>query len=271
MVFNDNSKIICSECRNLLPEEYARYHIPIDNPNVKNLVVNANGSVFYVKSLGNYRMINELIGSFLAKKLDLDTVDYEIGKTTAGIQALSHPFYEEGYYYKFFRDYYHSLKYPKRSFLEKISSFHSYCATEGLDMLVGTALYESALKLIAIDLKMSQIDRHGNNIQVKIKDDEVVSLAPIYDYSESYVIGAAATFYRSPLVWVRKNRVSLEELIKRHPELWNYLEYLMSFSIYDILQSIGDEKNIDFTGDEIFNYVKSQKLIERPFRKIKLK
>ncbi len=271
MVFNNSSKVICFNHRNLLPEEYERYHIPLNQSNIKNLVVNANGSIFYTKPLGNYRMINELIGSYLAKKLDLDTVDYEIGKTATGLQALSKPFYEEGYDYQYFNDYLHLSRYPKRSFLEKVNPFHSYCVTTGLDILKGTTLYEDALKVTAVDLKMSQVDRHGNNLQVKVKEAKAVSLAPIYDYSESYIIGDSATIYRSPLVWVRKNRTSLEELIRRHPELWEYLEYLISLSICDILENIGDEKEIEFTGDEMFNYMKSQKIIERPFQKIKVK
>ncbi len=271
MIFNNNSKVIRFEYHNPTAEEYRRYHIPVDNQNIRNLVVNANGSIFYTKSLGNYRMINELIGSHLAKKLDLDTVDYEIGETTTGFQALSKPFYEEGYSYEYFKDYFQLPSYSIKVLLSALNPFVAFCITDGLDMLKDTSLYSDALKLIALDLKMAQIDRHSSNLQVKIKDNKAVSFAPIYDYSESYLIGESASFYFSPLIWIKKNRVSLNELIRRHPELWDYLEYLMNLSIYDILESIGEEKDIEFTGNEVFNYQKSQRLIERPLHKIKIK
>lgn len=269
MILNSNSKVIPFEYNKLTEEEFKRYHIPEENSKVRRLVVNVNNSVFYTKSLGTYCMINELIGSHLAHKLDLDTVDYEIGKSSDGFHALSRPFYEEGYRYEYFEDYFPLSKHSKKDLLSALNPFQPFCLTNGLDLLRDTALYESALKLIAIDLKMAQIDRRGSNLQVKIQNNEAISFAPIYDYSESLVIGDQSTFYFSSLVWVKKNRRSLKELMRRHPELWPYLEYLLSLSIYDILESIGEERGIEFTSNEAFHYWKSQKLIEKPFQKIK--
>ena len=268
MIFNNNSKVISFQYNEPSLDECRKYHIPDENPRVRKLVVNVDNSIFYTKALGNYRMINELIGSHLAHKLDLDTVDYEIGKTSTGFHALSKPFYEEGYQYDFFKDYFHLSNYPKRTILSRINPFSSFCITEGLDLLNGTEMYESALKLTAIDLKMGQVDRHSGNLQVKY-DDRTVSFAPIYDYSESYLMGDASTIYRSSLVFIKKNRASIEELIKRHPKLLEYLSYLLSLPIDVILTEIGDEKDIEFTGNEMMRYVKSQRLIETPFQKIK--
>ena len=67
----------------------------------------------------------------------------------------------------------------------------------------------------------------------------------------------------------KSNRASIEELIKRHPKLLEYLSYLLSLPIDVILTEIGDEKDIEFTGNEMMRYVKSQRLIETPFQKIK--
>ena len=129
-------------------------------------------------------------------------------------------------------------------------------------------MYESALKLTAIDLKMGQVDRHSGNLQVKYHD-RTVSFAPIYDYSESYLMGDASTIYRSSLVFIKKNRASIEELIKRHPKLLEYLSYLLSLPIDVILTENKKKKDIEFTGNEMMRYVKSQRLIETPFQKIK--
>lgn len=271
MIINKNSKIIKFEYNNPTAEDYKKYLIPIDNPNIRNLVVNVNGSVYYTKSLGNYRLLNELIGSHLAKKLDLDTVDYEIGETSTGYHALSKPFYKEGYQYNYFKDYFHLPVISKKFILSMLNPFSTLCITDGLDLLRGTKMYSSALKLTALDLKMSQVDRHGSNLQVKVGVNGEVSFAPIYDYSESYMIGDASTIYYSPLVFIKKNKASLTELMKKHPELMEYLEYLLNISIYDILECIGEEKDIEFTGDEIFNYSKSQRIIDRPLNKIKIK
>lgn len=48
-------------------------------------------------------------------------------------------------------------------------------------------LTDELLKLIVLDLKMGQMDRHGHNLMLKknIKTG-VIDLAPIYDYSRSY-------------------------------------------------------------------------------------
>ncbi len=270
MIFNNNSKVISFQYNEPSLDECRKYHIPDENPRVRKLVVNVDNSIFYTKALGNYRMINELIGSHLAHKLDLDTVDYEIGKTSTGFHALSKPFYEEGYQYDFFKDYFHLSNFPRRDILTYINPFSSFCRTEGLDIIKGTKMYESALKLIAIDLKMAQVDRHSGNLQVKY-DDKEVSLAPIYDYSESYLMGDSSTIYRSSLIFIKKNRASLEELIKRHPQLLEYLSYLLSLPIDVILTEIGDEKDIEFTGNEMSRYIKSQRLIEMPLQKINKK
>lgn len=267
MIFNNNSKVISFKYDIPTNEECKRFHIPEENGKVRKSVVNIDNAIFYTKALGNYRMINELIGSHLAHKLDLDTVDYEIGKTSTGLHALSKPFYEEGYQYDFFKDYFHLSNYPRRTILYRLNPFSSFCRTEGLDLLRDTEMYESALKLTAIDLKMGQVDRHSGNLQVKY-DDTSVSFAPIYDYSESYLMGDVYPIYRSSLVFIRKNRASIEELIRRHPKLLEYLSYLLSLSIDEILTEIGDEKDIEFTGDEMMRYTKSQRLIERPFQKI---
>ena len=77
--------------------------------------------------------------------------------------------------------------------------------------------------------------------------------------------------FRSSLIFIKKNRASLEELIKRHPQLLEYLSYLLSLPIDVILTEIGDEKDIEFTGNEMSRYIKSQRLIEMPLQKINKK
>lgn len=280
MIINDNSKVIYFENEVATPEETS--HLPIDSAQIpgRSFLININGEIYFAKAAGIYGLTNELIGSYLSKKIGLDTVDYQIGKTNKSFFALSKPFYEEGYDYVYLKEYFNIPNYSWRK-KSSLSNFRFFpkslfqarlCSTEGLDLIRESSVYDSILKLIAVDLKMGQFDRHGGNLQVKVGESLKPKVAPIYDYGSAYVLGNEESIYCcSSLVWVRRNKKSINELIRRHPDLMNYLEQLQDISMYTILDDICEEKEIDFTGDEFYNYIRSQKIIDRTLNKVKVK
>lgn len=233
-----------------------------------------NGDIHYIKEVTPYRMINELIGSYFSKKVELDTVDYEIGKCGEDIYALSKSFHQEGHQYTTFKEYFSSsISSQEATRRYWFSCFfppkYIICKTGRLDLLKGTEMYEPALKLVAVDLRMGQIDRNNSNLQLTIDANQVPSFAPIYDYGESYIHGVQSTLYRSPYISVRRNGLSLNQFVQEHPKVWDYIDYLLGLSILDVLEEIGDEKEILYTGDEMVNYQRCQFVIDKRLKKIK--
>lgn len=250
--------------------------IPIVAKSGKHFTLTIDGSCYHAKKVTEYRMINELIGSYFSKKIGLDSVDYEIGKYGKDLYALSKDFNEEGYEYTSFKRYFMSLfsqepENRRLRFFSFLPPKYVVCRVGGLNFLRSTPMYEDALKLIAVDLRMGQIDRNNSNLQLKISSTREASFAKIYDYSESYIHGAETTLYRSPYVAVRRNNLSLTKLVKEHPQVWDYVNFLLDISIIDALNQIGDDKEILYNGNEMVNFLKCQRLIDRQLKKVKVK
>lgn len=133
--------------------------------------------IFKEKGMNYYGLINELIGSFLAKKINLDTVSYDICKCDGKLGIASKNFKDEKYDYKYLNDL--TIIKPYIFALSNINNIKEECITqENKDSIIN-----QILKLICLDLYMCQRDRNMSNIQFKIdKDTNYLSLAPIYDY-----------------------------------------------------------------------------------------
>ena len=134
----------------------------------------------------------------------------------------------------------------------------------------GTPFYTSNLKLIAVDLKMGQYDRHSENMQIKIDSLGKIDLAPIYDYGGSYINFFVAA-YANPFVYMKKNKATFEWRFSLYPELWEYVQLLNKISLPEILDSIAQEKGIEFTNIEYSCYHSLQQANDEIINKIKIK
>lgn len=256
MIINKNSNVIDFELKKVTRDEIDTLNIP---PYLKNNllfgIVKIDGEYYYAKYINDIKMINELIGSYMSKYIGLDTVDYKIGIYNGNMYALSKIFYMKDYEYYNVPTLYRLN--PKNLLNVKDKLFHNLyvCKTEVIDKTKDKELIENILKLITVDLKMGQRDRHVNNVLLKKKYDKV-SLAPVYDYGYSYMSDSkigSDIYYDSPFIILRKNLLSVKVLSMKYPNIKKYIDKICDIDIEDLLLELESLNGISFTKDEIEN------------------
>ncbi len=250
MILNNSSKVI--HIQNIGISEKDKIYVPesalpTEKPLFLSNLVALNDEFYYIKY---DNIINELIGSFLAKKIKLDSVDYQIGIYNNEIYALSKLFYNRDYDYFYPKDYQKfKMNYPCKTHPNLITDMYCFrCKLKQFD----ESLTDKLLKLIALDLKMGQTDRHGHNLMFKknIKTG-VVDLAPIYDYSSCYsVLGLPFKYYKNVYLFMRTNYISMIKLTEKFPQVMKYIDILKEIDIEEIVETIEIEKNIKIEPDE---------------------
>ncbi len=273
MIITEKSKVypISFSQSFLTEDEISSLYIPKRYTNLIANITRLNGTFYHFKFPSERFMINELIGSYLAKRINLDTVDYEIGLLKESYVALSKIFYEEGYQYFSSKSFLANKE--RSSYISGVSKFTGL-KIGNLKSVRGESIFDDILKLTAVDLKMGQCDRHDGNLQVRIDKVGTISLAPIYDYGCSYMEDRNSVHYRdyvNPFVLVRRNPFHLGRLVRRFPKLWDYIQFLHSISMEEILGDIESQKLINFEDDEIEYYWNKQLEIDGLLDKIKIK
>lgn len=251
MILNSSSKVICIQSIGISEKDADKIYIPRrilaeeQRLSLDKLVM-INDEIYYIKY---DNIINELIGSFLAKKINLDSVDYQIGIFNDYIYTLSKLFYNKDYEY-FYPNDYSKFKINPSSIICQNPITYMYCFKSKLKQF-DCNLIDELLKLIALDLKMGQLDRSGSNLMIKknIKT-EVVDFAPIYDYSNSYSTILAFEYYINVYLFIRNNNCSLKRLTKKFPQIMEYIDILKKIDMEEILESIEKEKNIELEHNE---------------------
>lgn len=275
MKITENSRVIPFKVNAPTKEEIERLHIPEEFKHIVSYLTKIGDNIYHYKSIGVQSLTNELIGTYLSKRIGLDTVEYEIGKreTDGALFALSKIFYEEGYRYQsvpqfleenHFKSCWQKLGTP---FFQAMPLYYNM---KTLRAYRGTPFYDSNLKLIAVDLKMGQYDRHSNNMQIKIDSLGTIDLAPIYDYGGAYMHFLTQS-YINPFVYIKKNKETLEWIFTMYPELYGYVRLLQGLSIPDILDDIAQEKRVEFTDVEYSCYDSLQQANDDFVGKIKVK
>ena len=256
MIINKSSNIIEFDTRNVTKEEINNLSIP---PYLKNNVIHGvvkiDGEYYYAKYIDDVKMINELIGTFLSTYIGLDTVDYKIGKSKNCMYALSKIFFLSDYEYynvpTIYRLNPHNLIGSKDKLLHKLY----LCKTDVIDKIKDKDLVDDVLKLITLDLKMGQRDRHVNNVLLKKKDDKV-SLAPIYDYGYSYMSDSrigSDLYYDNPFIILRKNLLSVKGLLIKYPNIKKHIDKICDIDIEEMLLELEFLNGISFTKEEVDN------------------
>ncbi|MCI8778376.1 MAG: hypothetical protein HFI87_04445 [Bacilli bacterium] len=240
MILNSSSKVICIQSIGISEKDADKIYIPRrilaeeQRLSLDKLVM-VNDEIYYIKY---DNIINELIGSFLAKKINLYSVDYQIGI-----------FNNKDYEY-FYPNDYSKFKINPSSIICQNPITYMYCFKSKLKQF-DCNLIDELLKLIALDLKMGQLDRSGSNLMIKknIKT-EVVDFAPIYDYSNSYFTILPFEYYINVYLFIRNNNCSLKRLTKKFPQIMEYIDILKNIDMEEILKSIEKEKNVELEYDE---------------------
>lgn len=199
-----------------------------------------DGKFYYGKKTGVWRtdyreIINELIGSFLARKISLDAVDYKIGVFRNQIYILSEIFFEEG------KEYFHpnklgyDLEYEYSLVEKKVHSIYYYKSM--LNNLNEQLLYD-ILKLTILDIKMGQIDRKSYSNTMLMQDESGISLAPVYDFGEAYSERTdcmAYIVYNNPFIIIRKNVLSMKTLVRKYPIVMEFIDILKNIDMEEII------------------------------------
>lgn len=249
---NDKSKVIPIKEYGLSETEVDKIYLPEKCLSMKkeefleNVVIIENRA-YYLKYAN---IINELIGSFLARKINLPSVDYQIGVYENELYALSELFYNNDFEYFYPKDYPGFKMIIKKKFRPNFVTDIYYFKNK-LSQFDDNLLNE-LLKLIALDLKMGQVDRHGHNLmfQKNLKDG-LIDLAPVYDYSNSYAFFEKPfKYYRNVYLLIRNNKQSLQNLVKKYPQIIEYFAILKELSMEEILAGIEKEKNIEIKPSE---------------------
>lgn len=247
IILNDKSKVISINNIGISKEEANKIYLPEASLSVakseflENIVI-IEDRAYYVKYAN---IINELIGSFLAKKINLTSVDYQIGLYENELYTLSELFYNRDFEYFFPKDCQEfKMNSAKKFHPNPLSNFYHFKSK--LDQFDDKLLIE-LLKLIALDLKMGQTDRHGHNLMFKksIKDKNT-TLVPIYDYSSSFArFKTPFKYYRNVYLLIRNNELSIKNLVSKYPQIIEYFDILKEISMEEILEAIEHEKNIE--------------------------
>ena len=248
-MLNRYNKVIKMDSKNFNADSA---YIPksLSNTSIKNHVYNFNGKNYYAKSLCENEdedmVINELIGSYLAKLIDLDAVDYEIGimdydNDGKRICLLSELFYEKDFDYEYAKQYNYNFllnKLKKAFFIDNLPTDDKY-------------LRDSLLKLSLLDIKMIQFDRYvPSNIMIKrCMTNNFVDLAPAYDFGFAYPSVSSCNqelfeLYTNYFLTLRTNKQSLELLLKKYPQAYDTLYKLAITDINTVLNAIEEEKEI---------------------------
>ena len=237
---NENSKVIKME--NFYDFDV---YIPKEFDDLRANVIESDGKYYLFKYTWDDRIIiNELIGSYLAKLIDLEAVDYKIGINNNKKYILSEIFFDNNFDYYYPSYVYNAIdesKLKKKLFINYIPEEYPY-------------IREKLLKLTLLDIKMGQYDRSSyTNIMIKKSIvSNYVDLAPIYDFGLSYPIDLDENLlrvYYNPYVILRKNKDSLSLLIDEYPQVKNYIEILRNIEMPSILTTIENKNNISIDNE----------------------
>ncbi len=271
MVIYRDSDIISFSSQ--IKDDKIKEKIPVGFERMISHLVYFNRECYYYKLVDTHQLINELIGCQFAKILNLESVEYKIGKMEEdkyNTYVLSKVFFEENYQYKTCYEYFKTESNKNISMLQTLFSPIFLSEFKLIDRLDKQTIIK-LLKLIALDLKMGQMDRNDRNILLKIDKENNIDLAPIFDYGESYYKRENLfEIYSNSFITIRFNKMSFSNLFERFPELREYIDILKNISLQSILKRIEEENNISFTDGEIDFYQKQDLQKNKVLKKIEL-
>ena len=251
MIINDKSKIINFNAQRTNDTDF---YIPENFKTDRRNVTKINNIPYYFKNVSVKEMINELIGTYYSKILQIESANYQIGISNNKIYALSQLFFKNGYDYMHTDKYYNTTAYELLTKRELEISKYYLKQIKMLQKVKNITMLEKILKLTAIDLKTGQVDRNDNNVILKIdQKTNIVDLEALYDFSESYqeeMSSSELKYYDSPFIILRKNYLSLYHFAKQYPDFINYIETLVNVPICDILTQIENDFDILLTDQE---------------------
>ena len=220
------------------------------------------GESYFAKSIYDESMlINELIGSYLAKKIDLNAVEYKIGVYYGKLFVLSKLFYKEDFDYDYV---------GKCKCIYDVKKIDTVYLDDNLPQLF-PKLRNRLLKLALLDIKMYQCDRCSDtNIMLKkSKKNDFIDLAPVYDFGFAYPPSfAEKQLYVNKFLVVRKNEESLKLLLEKYPQIEGTLNIIANIDMKTIIKDIQNEHEILIGNDIKNNLITQNNEITKVLKKI---
>lgn len=226
-------KVLDLECG--LSERYIKYMYYLNNIWYYFKIDDNNGGYpFYI--------LDELMGSHLAKKCDLQAVSYQVAKIKSKIPYINDEQYgiasinfkkEEYIYFNF-------ENLIDNNFLsnkDKIKFLNNIC----IDIENQKRFQKHLFQLLALDIYMLQKDRCSLNIQFqKNKITNEFDIAPIYDFSNCLPnVGIAGLDEMKNIVIL--NELTIRSLCKDFPNFKEELAFYLDQSMQDTWNEICEE------------------------------
>ena len=197
--------------------------------------------------------INELIGSKIAKEINLRTVDYYIAKSEFNDIILSSPSFKRMGYVYLDHNSFLSYKLRRDNFENHIEFYLSECINDANR----EEFLDDFFKLLALDTYMMQKDRCGCNLTFEINEiNKYLRLAPIYDYEQSFERSIDNFFCRNPL-WDFMGFTEYSILMDQYPIFREKLKEIQEISLKSIIENIELEKHI-IIPDNIKEYYENE-------------
>ncbi len=240
---NDSSSTE-KEKSEILGTNYASYSLSRKKDYLK-MMYKINNDWYYFKEENDssYYLMEELMGSFLANKIESQAVTYSIAsrkekKNPKQFGLASKNFKKPEFDY-YFCDFYREIYYLQNGLydyenIKNIENLKIICKTEEET----ERLIEQVLKMLALDLFMLQKDRNGANIQFQInKKNDQISLAPLYDFSKCAPKIEKDGIYLKNYI-IRITEKTLHKLIKQYPVFQSYLSILLEIGFLSVWEEI---------------------------------
>lgn len=196
-----------------------------------------NNTWYYFKRDGmnnNYAfyILDELMGTYLAKNRELPTVTYEIAKTNDSYGIASINFKNKKFNYYTLKQLIGNTSLCTG--IQNIELLKQFCN----NTVNETKLLEHIFNMLALDIHMLQRDRCNVNLQFQMdKENHYFDIAPLYDYSICELkVSDIGINMKTPIILI--NNASISLLLKKYPVFKRALEMCLNQSMKELWDKI---------------------------------
>lgn len=191
-----------------------------------------DGIFYYLKYIDD---LNEFIGEYIARKIKLKSAHYIPVNKDENILVASENF-----------------KKMDCTYLNAGDLSKQIPLTELLDNPKYKDIKKNLFKLFSLDLYMNQKDRSIPNILFQIDTANKLTLAPIYDYSNSFNC-CSYDVYDNPILEIPMDKVGFNIILNKYPDLYNYIINILDIELEEILDKICNDFDFELK-DEYKSY-----------------
>lgn len=205
------------------------------------------GAFYYLKYVDD---LNEFIGEYIARKIKLKSAHYIPVIKDDNVLVASENF-----------------KKMNCTYLNAGDLSKQFPLTELLDNPKYNDIKKNLFKLFSLDLFMLQKDRSIPNILFQIDTIGKLTLCPIYDYSNSFN-QCNYDVYDNPILELPINKVKLNTILNKYPELYSYIINVLDIELEKILNEICDDFDFELADDYKSYYLTKEITMKKMLREI---